>query len=302
MEDNNTRFTPSFPGVPACRLPFRSVYTPVVPCVLDGSLSLLELIAKMQYIINQHQAGIEANHTDIDNLAAELEQTVTDLTAYINSQDAATLAAAKSYAEDLRDLLKAYVDTQDGVTLNAAKAYADALDTAVRVYIAAQLALKQDLLTFDSAPTDGSSNPVTSDGIYDALTLKQDVLTFDSAPTEDSSNPVTSDGIKAALDAAYGRMPQCAPLIIDTDAMTVSTVGVLSFDTLYAKMHTLHSFYMLEITDTATTSAMREAHAFAYPETYSASIIHWTLNDATPNNETLRISVTSSNVWTVTIV
>ena len=28
---------------------------------------------------------------------------------------------------------------------------------------------KQDVLTFDSTPTDGSSNPVTSDGIYDAI-------------------------------------------------------------------------------------------------------------------------------------
>ena len=28
---------------------------------------------------------------------------------------------------------------------------------------------KQDVLTFDATPTDGSSNPVTSDGIYDAV-------------------------------------------------------------------------------------------------------------------------------------
>ena len=28
---------------------------------------------------------------------------------------------------------------------------------------------KQDVLTFDSVPTDGSSNPVTSDGVYDAV-------------------------------------------------------------------------------------------------------------------------------------
>lgn len=77
---------------------------------------------------------------------------------------------------------------------------------------------KQNVLTFDDAPTDGSSNPVTSDGIYDALANlgagllsevqnnmlsgKQDVLTFDSTPTEGSSNPVTSDGIKQAIDDA----------------------------------------------------------------------------------------------------
>lgn len=35
---------------------------------------------------------------------------------------------------------------------------------------------KQDSLTFDSTPTDGSSNPVTSDGVFDALATKQDTL------------------------------------------------------------------------------------------------------------------------------
>ena len=105
---------------------------------------------------------------------------------------------------------------------------------------------KQDTLTFDSAPTAGSANPVTSggvktaldgkaasnhnhDGVYAAadhnhdsayaakshnhderyytetemntlLAAKQDTLTFDSAPTANSTNPVTSGGVKTALD------------------------------------------------------------------------------------------------------
>lgn len=102
------------------------------------------------------------------------------------------------------------------------------------------LAGKQDKLTFDATPTAGSNNPVTSDGIkqaldnvdvgnvqeqLDAIKLeqteqnnrissnkteidgvkedlagKQNVLTFDSTPTAGSQNPVTSDGIKQALD------------------------------------------------------------------------------------------------------
>ena len=95
---------------------------------------------------------------------------------------------------------------------------------------------KQDKLTFDTTPTDGSNNPVTSDGIRKALNKKlgkngnastatkatqdsngnniittyatktevagkQAKLTFDSIPTANSSNPVTSDGIKKAIDA-----------------------------------------------------------------------------------------------------
>ena len=99
---------------------------------------------------------------------------------------------------------------------------------------------KQNVLTFDATPTEGSNNPVTSDGIKRAidnidvsnvqgqldaikaeqteqntkisdnkreidsvkvdLSGKQNVLTFDATPTAGSNNPVTSDGIKRALD------------------------------------------------------------------------------------------------------
>lgn len=103
-------------------------------------------------------------------------------------------------------------------------------------------------LTFDSAPTAGSSNPVTSAGIKEAIAAlqtelndvisknntalsgridtadqaisghtgnvdvhvtsaqktawsgKQDKLTFDTTPTAGSTNPVTSGGVKTALD------------------------------------------------------------------------------------------------------
>ena len=60
---------------------------------------------------------------------------------------------------------------------------------------------KQEVLDFDDEPTEDSSNPVTSDGIFNALSTKEDILTFDSTPTASSSNPVTSDGIKAYVDS-----------------------------------------------------------------------------------------------------
>ena len=62
------------------------------------------------------------------------------------------------------------------------------------------LAAKQDTLTFDTAPTASSTNPVTSGGVKTALDGKQDTLTFDTAPTASSTNPVTSGGVKTALD------------------------------------------------------------------------------------------------------
>ncbi len=54
--------------------------------------------------------------------------------------------------------------------------------------------------TIDPTPTEGSSNAVSSGGVYTALQGKQDTLTFDTTPTALSDNPVTSDGIRVALN------------------------------------------------------------------------------------------------------
>lgn len=54
--------------------------------------------------------------------------------------------------------------------------------------------------TMDSAPTSASVKPVTSGGVYTALSGKQDTLTFDSTPTASSTNPVTSGGVKTYVD------------------------------------------------------------------------------------------------------
>ena len=56
-------------------------------------------------------------------------------------------------------------------------------------------------------------NPATTiaqvDGLQTALNGKQATLTFDSTPTEDSTNPVTSggifDSIKNVMDTAEGK-------------------------------------------------------------------------------------------------
>ncbi len=63
----------------------------------------------------------------------------------------------------------------------------------------------QKELTFDNAPVNDSDNPVTSGGIYSALSEKQDELTFDDSPTIGSDNPVTSKGILAALNKKVDR-------------------------------------------------------------------------------------------------
>ena len=50
-------------------IPLNSVYTPVIPCVLDGNLSFLEVLWKILYHINVIVDGVNANHGDIEDLA-----------------------------------------------------------------------------------------------------------------------------------------------------------------------------------------------------------------------------------------
>ncbi len=56
-------------------------------------------------------------------------------------------------------------------------------------------------IVLDSTPTQGSTNGVTSGGVYTALTGKQDALTFETEPVDNSANPVTSNGIFEAIKA-----------------------------------------------------------------------------------------------------
>ena len=58
-------------------------------------------------------------------------------------------------------------------------------------------------ITIDSNPTQGSTNPVSSGGVYTALAGKQATLTFDDRPTASSTNPVTSGGVRTAIDSVW---------------------------------------------------------------------------------------------------
>lgn len=88
----------------------------------------------------------------------------------------------------------------------------------------------QGELTFDNAPTEDSTNPVESGGVYEALALKQDTLTIDSAPTESSTNPVESGGVYTALGNKQDTLTFNGTYSASTNpAATVSTVtGAIS--------------------------------------------------------------------------
>ena len=55
-------------------IPLNSVYAPVIPCVLDGNLSFLEVLWKILQHINVIVDGVNANHGDIEDLAQAINE------------------------------------------------------------------------------------------------------------------------------------------------------------------------------------------------------------------------------------
>ena len=55
-------------------IPLNSVYAPVIPCVLDGNLSFLEVLWKILHHINVIVDGVNANHGDIEDLAQAINE------------------------------------------------------------------------------------------------------------------------------------------------------------------------------------------------------------------------------------
>lgn len=110
---------------------------------------------------------------------------------------------------------KAYVPLLREAFVGAETTAREAADTALGNRIDG----KQDTLTFDDEPTDGSNNPVKSNGIYDALAAKAntadlatvatsgsyndlgDTPTIDSEMSDSSENAVQNKVVKAAIDA-----------------------------------------------------------------------------------------------------
>ena len=81
-------------------IPLNSVYTPVIPCVLDGNLSFLEVLWKILYHINVIVDGVNANHGDIEDLAQAINEL--DVTAR-------PIKANKTFAEIAEGMKKGIV-------------------------------------------------------------------------------------------------------------------------------------------------------------------------------------------------
>ena len=92
--------------------PFASVYVPVTPCVLDGSLSFLEMVWKLLRDLNKTIEATNANHTDILTLVDEINKLYGSKLSHIvvNFTQPNPMLAEITADTNYTDIVKAYAE------------------------------------------------------------------------------------------------------------------------------------------------------------------------------------------------
>lgn len=177
---------------------------------------------------------------DIDDIDTALSQHITNTNIHLSETEKWDINKIGDI-EDAVDLIK--------VAVPSAATRENPLTD--KKYVDDELAKKQNKLTFDTTPTAGSSNPVTSNGIRQAIdsatpNLQYDdqptkdseklvksgkiyvalgnrsKLTFDTEPTDKSTNPVESGGVYSDIEAIRVKIPDAATStnkLVDTKAL-----------------------------------------------------------------------------------
>lgn len=138
------------------------------------------------------------NKTEVDDLIAAVSSMTLEIVQTLPTQDISTTTI---YLVPVAGQANVYMQyayiNNDWAQLGTTQV--DLSNYYTKAQVDLLLQAKQDTLTFDNTPTASSTNPVTSDGIAQALAGKQDTLTFDNTPTQNSNNPVKSGGVYTAL-------------------------------------------------------------------------------------------------------
>ena len=135
--------------------------------------------AKLREVFDELTEGVSSDVTDLNNNKQDTLQRYHENGAGYDVDIAGTqgnLYLNSSYTSLDYGSNTSYI-MLDGDGINAYTAgNRQFTHNGVRIADANDLAGKQDTLTFDNTPTNGSDNPVKSNGIYDALQTKQDTL------------------------------------------------------------------------------------------------------------------------------
>lgn len=201
---------------------------------------LMKFSAIVEFLINEvEDLESKVNDLDPDEVKQLIDALKVEVDAAVKKADDAIASAnaADQKADGLVDSVnEANTNASNALnTANDAGAKADAATVNVGDLTEKVTALttkmeqletsvsgKQDKLTFDAEPTEGSSNPVTSDGIYKAIQAGGGSVILDDNVTEDSSNGVKSSGIYTAIKNAQDEVQGN----VDALQTTVTAQGV----------------------------------------------------------------------------
>ena len=159
-------------------VPHRNEYLSTADIAADLTTdSDTKVLAASQGVVLKEMVDAKADASDVytkQEVDAELALKA-DASDVYTKQDVDGALAEKADVSDIptktSDLTNdsGFVTGQEVSQTYETKSDATAKETALQDAING----KQDILTFDNVPTNGSSNPVKSDGIYDALATKQ---------------------------------------------------------------------------------------------------------------------------------
>lgn len=147
--------------------------------------ALRQDLTTLNGIVNQKADKTELN-TQIGNVTAELATKA-------NTADVNNLLAAKAN-------VASPVFTGRPQAPTAAKGTAT-LQLATTAFVQNAIDDKQDTLTFDAAPTENSTNPVTSGGVYTALEDAKDAAEMAIGEVREESEEATAEAKEIALKA-----------------------------------------------------------------------------------------------------
>lgn len=227
--------------------------------------------------------------------------TKTDIT------DMATKTELSSYAT--KDELNGYVSNEELTQVTSTLATKEELNG------------KQDTLRFDSTPTEGSQNPVTSDGIKKAIdSVITAPITVDSTVSQSSENPVSSNGIYNFVLDQMGDLVTTEQLATKQDTLTFDQTptsgssNVVTSNGIYTAIQTATQDTVktsqlaeyatkAEITDMATnTSVDSKLSNYATKEELTGYVTEEVLIDYATKEEVTGIEQQLSNYATNTSV
>lgn len=167
-------------------------YTPLMMYLSPASIP--QIVAHIQDYLVKHPI------LSVETIAEIIVQSLQEHPELINGE-------AIPISPDSEQSIKAYIDSLPSI------------DTYTKAEINMLLTGKQDTLTFDQAPTPGSSNPVTSSGIIAAMSALQSALETQISNKADRASTYTKTQVdtlledKADADDVYSKNTMDAKLL-----------------------------------------------------------------------------------------